>query len=138
MGLNLGKSKGRRTLDKVEGFATCIGEGTHFKGSLKGDGHCIIHGHVEGDCDLNGTLVIGENGRWVGDVLAMNVLIAGQVEGNVAAKEKIEIISTARVKGSISSKVMAIAEGAIHEGNVHMSYSGDPTRFKDKRETSDK
>jgi cytoskeletal protein CcmA (bactofilin family) len=135
LGLNLGKSKGRRTLDKVEGFATCIGEGTHFSGKLKGDGHCIIHGYMEGDCDLNGTLVIGEKGHWVGDILAQNVLIAGQIEGNVTAKEKIEIISTARVKGTISSKVMAIAEGAIHEGNVHMSSSSkQPTHFKDKRE----
>jgi len=136
VGLNLGNSKGRRTLDKVEGFATCIGEGSHFTGSLKGDGHCIIHGTMEGECDLNGTLVIGENGRWIGDILAMNVLIAGQVEGNVTAKEKIEIISTARVKGAITSKVMAIAEGAIHEGNVHMANNNNPTLFTDKREAS--
>lgn len=135
--MNLGKSKGRRTLDKVEGFKTSVAEETRFVGSIGGDGHCIIHGQVEGDCDLNGTLVIGEKGRWTGDIKAENVLIAGQVDGNVFAREKIEIISTARIRGSISSAVMAIAEGAIHEGGINITSKSDMTEFRDKRESSE-
>jgi cytoskeletal protein CcmA (bactofilin family) len=133
----LGKSKGRRTLDKVEGFKTSVAEETWFIGTMGGDGHCIIHGRVEGDCELNGTLVIGEKGSWKGDIKAENVLIAGQVDGNVEAKDKIEIVSTARIKGAVSSAVMAIAEGAIHEGEIKITSKSDLTEFNDKRDSTD-
>jgi cytoskeletal protein CcmA (bactofilin family) len=135
--LNLGRAKGRRTLDKVEGFSTVVGKDSHFVGSLGGPGHCIVHGTVEGDCDIEGTLIIGDTGRWIGNINASCVLIAGRVEGDVTAKDKMEIVSTAVVKGKIVSSVLAIAEGAVHDGVVQMTRNMDITRFKDKRGQQD-
>ena len=130
---NVGQRKGRRTLDAVEGFATSVGEGTKISGNLGGTGHSIILGEVEGDCNLEGTLVVGETGRWVGNVNAKSIFIAGTVEGEIVADEKLEILSTAKIKGTICAKTLAIAEGAVHQGEVSM---GDVTRFKDKRDES--
>jgi len=132
--VNLGRSKGRRTLDKVEGFSTVIGKDSHFTGTLGGAGNYIIHGRVEGDCNIEGTLVVAEHGHWVGNITAGCVLIAGTVDGDVTARDKMEIISTARIKGKITSAVLAIAEGAIHEGVVAMAGKPDFKRFKDKRD----
>lgn len=129
--INLGKARGRRSLDRVDGFATSVGPEAHFIGNIGGSGHCIVYGQVQGECDLAGTLVIGEGGVWRGDIVAENILIAGRVEGSIMAREKLEIISTARIQGSIISPVIAIAEGAIHEGEVHM---GQVKRFVDQRE----
>ena len=129
--INLGHTKGRRTLDKVEGFTTSIGPQAVFLGALEGDGHCIVYGRVIGDCHLTSTLVIGEGGSWEGDIHAANVLIAGKVEGAVVAREKLEIVSTARIHGKLTSPVIAIAEGAVHDGEVHM---GELRRFTDRRE----
>ena len=134
--MNLGRSKGRRTLDKVEGFSTVIGKDSHFSGTIGGAGNYIIQGKVEGDCDIEGTMVIAESGHWVGNISAACVLIAGKVDGDVKAKDKMEIISTARIKGKITSVVLAIAEGAIHEGVVAMTTKPAVKRFKDKRDLS--
>jgi cytoskeletal protein CcmA (bactofilin family) len=131
--INVGQRKGRRTLDAVEGFATSVGEGTKISGNLGGTGHSIILGEVEGDCDLEGTLVVGESGRWVGNIKAKAVVIAGEVKGEILAEEKLEILSTAKITGTICAKTLAIAEGAVHQGEVSM---GDVTRFKDKRDHS--
>jgi cytoskeletal protein CcmA (bactofilin family) len=131
--INVGQRKGRRTLDAVEGFATSVGNGTKISGDLGGKGHSIILGEVEGNCDLDGTLVIGETGRWIGNVKAKTVIVAGEIEGEVLAEEKLEILSTARIKGTIRAKTLAIAEGAVHQGDVSM---GDITRFTDKRDHS--
>ena len=131
--INVGQRKGRRTLDAVEGFVTSVGEGTKISGNLGGTGHSIILGEVEGDCNLEGTLVVGETGRWVGNVNAKSIVIAGTVEGEIVADEKLEILSTAKIKGTICAKTLAIAEGAVHQGEVSM---GDVTRFKDKRDES--
>lgn len=136
MGLLLGRSKGRRTLDKVEGFSTCIGADSVFKGSITGPGHCIIHGRVEGDCEMEGTLIVGENGTWVGNITAAVVLIAGQVNGDIHATEKMEIVSTAKVNGKISSAILAIAEGAIHEGRIQMTADRPESHFVDRRDNT--
>ncbi|MGD8558588.1 MAG: polymer-forming cytoskeletal protein [Gammaproteobacteria bacterium] len=132
--INVGQRKGRRTLDAVEGFATSVGEGTKISGNMGGKGHSIILGEVEGDCNLDGTLVIGETGRWLGNVKASTIVIAGEVEGEVTAEEKLEILSTARIKGTIKAKSLAIAEGAVHQGEVSMSSHHDVTRFTDQRD----
>ena len=134
--INVGQRKGRRTLDAVEGFATSIGEGTKISGNLGGKGHSIILGEVEGDCNLEGTLVIGESGHWIGNIKAKAIVIAGSVEGEVFAEEKLEILSTARIKGTIKAKSLAIAEGAVHQGEVSMSSNNEIKHFKDQRDPS--
>jgi cytoskeletal protein CcmA (bactofilin family) len=131
--INLATSKGRRSLDGVNGFTTSIGPGNVFRGSISGDGHTIVLGRVEGSSELDGTLVVGDGGVWMGDTMAKNVVIAGQLEGTIVAQEKIEILSTAVVRGSLSSPLIAIAEGAVHDGEIHM---GEVKRFKDQRDAS--
>ena len=131
--INVGQRKGRRTLDAVEGFATSVGEGTKITGDLGGSGHSIILGEVEGDCNIDGSLVVGESGRWVGNINAKAVVIAGEVKGEIIAEEKLEVLSTAKITGTICAKTLAIAEGAVHQGEVSM---GDVTRFKDRRDHS--
>ena len=129
--INLANSKGRRSLDGVEGFTTSVGAGSVFTGTIGGEGHTIVLGRVEGSSDLNGTLVIGEGGAWLGNVTAKNVVIAGELEGTIVAQEKIEILSTAQIRGSLTSPVIAIAEGAVHDGEIHM---GEVKRFTDRRD----
>lgn len=132
--ISLAKSKGRRSLDRVEGFTTSVGPGSVFTGTIGGEGHTIVLGRVEGSSDLNGTLVIGEGGAWMGNVTAKNVVIAGELEGTIVAQEKIEILSTAKIRGSLTSPVIAIAEGAVHDGEIHM---GEVKRFTDHRDATE-
>lgn len=129
--INMASSKGRRTLDAVNGFTTSVGPDNIFKGSITGTGHSIILGHVEGDSDIEGTLVVGDGGVWNGNIFAENVVIAGKVTGNIVAKEKIDVVSTADIHGSLTSPFIAIAEGAIHEGEIHMA---KVKRYTDKRD----
>lgn len=129
--VNLASNKGRRNLDSVDGFTTSIGPGSIFTGTIGGSGHIIVLGSVEGNSDLDGTLVIGDGGRWIGDMSAKRIVIAGQVEGAITATEKMEIVSTAHIKGSLTSPFIAIAEGAVHEGEIHM---GEVKRFRDQRD----
>lgn len=129
--VSLGSNKGRRSLDGVDGFTTSIGPGSIFTGTIGGSGHTIVLGSVEGNSEFDGTLVIGEGGRWNGDITAKHVVIAGQVEGTIIAREKMEIVCTAKIRGSLTSPIIAIAEGAVHDGEIHM---GDVKRFTDQRD----
>ena len=128
--ISMATSKGRRTLDSLDGFSTSIGPDNIFKGNVSGTGHSIILGSIIGDCDLDGTLVVGEGGVWTGNITADNIVIAGEVKGDIMANKKIDVVSTANINGSLSCPLIAIAEGAVHEGEIHM---GEVKRYTDKR-----
>lgn len=131
--LQLGKKKHRRTLDQVGGISTVIGAGNKFVGEISGEENIVIHGEIEGDCDLQGTVVVEEGAKWLGTVKASNIIIAGLVKGDIIATQKLELTSTAVIEGNLSAPVIAVAEGAVIKGGMRMSDGKDVTHFTDKR-----
>ncbi len=131
--LDLGTKKQRRTLDKVGGVSTVVGAGAIFTGHFKGTENYVIYGTIVGECDLDGTVVIEEGGVWRGNITALNVVIAGEVYGDVVGHKKIELAQTARIVGTITGPTLAIAEGAVIEGSIKMTSGATPVRFVDRR-----
>lgn len=127
------KGKRRRTLDEIFRFATLVGETTKFEGSFKGGENFIVRGEVRGDSVVDGAVVIAEPGSWHGQITADVVVVEGRVEGGIDAREKIEILSTAKVLGTLQSPTLAIANGAFHEGEIRMRDRTDVTEFEEKR-----
>jgi cytoskeletal protein CcmA (bactofilin family) len=66
---------------------------------------------------------------------ATNIVVGGNVDGNIVAQQKIEIARTARVTGSLSGKSIAVAEGAIIEGPINVTSGEGPVKFHEKRQT---
>lgn len=129
--------KGRRALDSARQFTTLIGAGTSVAGTMRGSENCIVNGSVEGDCEIDGLLVLGEQGRWRGNISAATVIISGDVNGDIVARDKLELSASARVTGTITSPVVAMAEGAIHQGGIRMTREGAAvSSFQEKRKVS--
>lgn len=129
--------KKRRILDDTKQFSSLIGETLNITGKLAGNDNCIVYGKVEGECHLDGSLVLGATGGWEGNITAYNIIISGMVRGNITAQNKLELSSTARVVGSIRSPAIAIAEGAVHDGDIHMLKQTDVMHYKEKRKSGD-
>ncbi len=66
-------------------------------------------------------LLVETGGQVAAAVVARNVVIAGAVTGGVVAGERIELRSTARVKGELSAPRIAMADGATLNGRVDTS-----------------
>lgn len=130
------RRKRRRAADQID-FVNVIGEGAVYRGTLEGSGDYLVHGRVEGDCTLDGTLVLSAKGRWSGDIAAATVIIAGEVDGNVTAQSKLELQVGARIRGNIASPVIAIAAGAIYDGEIQMRRKSRVVRYEEKRESDD-
>ena len=64
---------------------------------------------------------------------ATDVVVAGTVEGDVVAGKRVEIAGTARVAGSLSGHSIAVAEGAIIEGEIKVTSGAQPVTFAEKR-----
>ena len=129
------RKKRRRTLDHVPAFSTVIGAGSTCAGNFSGKDNYAVYGRVEGECDLDGTLMLGQSGHWVGEIVATHVIIAGTVEGNVTAREKLELAPSANIRGNLKSAVIAIAEGAVYDGQIRMEQATRVTRFVERRGT---
>ena len=127
------KPVSRRTLDNIIRFSTSIGENTKFTGSFSGGENIVVRGHVKGESDACGVVMIAETGCWDGKLVADSVIVAGTVNGDIVAHEKIEILSGSKIIGNLSCPVIAIETGAVHEGHMDMSSTTIVKRFQEKR-----
>ena len=102
--------------DSLESFDTLIGAATRIEGrmvvnkSIRLDG--TIEGSIESPLDNQATVAIGHTGLVHGDVRAHRVLVNGQVDGNIYAREKCELHETSKVKGDIHYGLLGIEHGA--------------------------
>jgi cytoskeletal protein CcmA (bactofilin family) len=124
----------RRIRDKTNGPTTYIAASTTIVGSIAGKGAYVFCGTVEGDCDIDGPLTLAAGGRWKGMLKATDIVVAGVVEGDVVANARVEILGSARVTGSLSGNSIAVAEGAVIEGEIKVTSGAEPTTFEEKRQ----
>ena len=127
----------RRFLERTwnaSATTTFIGSGSVIAGDIRGAGQFIVSGEVHGDGHLAGTLTLSVTGSWHGDVRAAQAQIAGKISGALTVEDKLEIGSSAVIRGSVSARTIAIAKGAIVDGEITVT-SGTPiVQFEEKRE----
>jgi cytoskeletal protein CcmA (bactofilin family) len=127
--------KKRRIQDGASGPTTYIAASTALVGTITGQGAFVFCGAVEGDCDINGPLTLAKGAHWKGILRANDIVVAGTVEGDVVAKQRVEILGSARITGSLSGNSIAVAEGAIIEGEIKVTSGEQPTTFEEKRQS---
>jgi cytoskeletal protein CcmA (bactofilin family) len=127
-------SRLRRLRDKSASSATLINEGCKITGTITGAGSYLVNGEIDGDCDLDGTVTIAPNGLWRGTIKALDVIVAGQVEGDIIAAGKVEITDSAHITGTVSGEAIAVAEGAVVEGVMKTTGPAEPLEFVEKRQ----
>jgi cytoskeletal protein CcmA (bactofilin family) len=132
-------SLSRRFTD-TDSPVTVIGPGTTVRGDLTGGGAVEIRGVLEGDCRTSAHCVVIEGARVVGSIEATGIVVAGVVEGRALVADKVELRASARVRASVTARVVTIAEGAFYDGTVQMegqdARSG-PVFFKERRSGSE-
>ncbi len=104
----------------IERVTSVLGPGINWKGDLRGSGGLRIEGAFEGEINIRGLVVIGETGRVSCEQMQANsVIVAGAVKGNIIS-EKLEIRSTGRVWGDVTTVAFSTEEGAFLRGQVRM------------------
>jgi cytoskeletal protein CcmA (bactofilin family) len=104
--------------DEVKSF---IAEGVEIKGQIQSKGSLRLDGSIDGGIDVQGDLIIGATGILKGEIKAVNIILAGKLEGNLVASQKLEITSTGKIKGDVQCSIFTIEEGGILDGNSRMS-----------------
>jgi cytoskeletal protein CcmA (bactofilin family) len=96
---------------------TVIGADTRIKGDMTFEGTARILGNFEGSIHAKGELQIAEGATCRAAVDAGKVTVEGVVEGNMTARERVELTAKARVKGDVVAARLVVAEGASFIGH---------------------
>ena len=112
---------------------TYVAPGSRITGDIETPGALVMCGQIRGDGDVKGPLSISAEARWDGEVHARSGVVAGSINGAIRVDEKLEIRATAVIRGRVTAKSLAIAKGAVIEGEVTVT-SGEPiVNFEEKR-----
>jgi cytoskeletal protein CcmA (bactofilin family) len=93
-----------------------------IEGEITGQGNLLIDGEVRGKIRLHGgKLSIGPGGRVTADIEAREVVVRGEVKGDVNGYDRVQIGTTGKVMGEISTKSISIEDGAeVHGLRVNL------------------
>ncbi len=124
----------RRFLDRTASTPTVIGAGTVFVGNMRGFGPFVISGAVQGDGELLGDLSLAVGATWLGNIRAERAIVAGQIVGSLEVEDKLEIGHTAVIRGRVCARTVAIARGAIVDGDIDVTSGTPVVQFEEKRD----
>ena len=124
-----GSQKGKRSaeIDSLVGSNTRICGDVYFSGGLHVDG--TIQGNVIAESE-NSMLTTSERGRIEGNVKVHNIVLNGEVVGDVHALKHIELAANGRVTGNVYYHVIEMAMGAEVNGNLIHTKTQDSTVAK--------
>ncbi|MGD0735744.1 MAG: polymer-forming cytoskeletal protein [Terracidiphilus sp.] len=106
----------------VENVPARIGKSVIICGEVKGSEDLIVDGRIEGTVTLTESrLTIGPNANVQADLTARDVLIMGQVQGNVVASGRVELRAGCSVQGDIRALRLAVEDNAVFRGKVDLT-----------------
>jgi cytoskeletal protein CcmA (bactofilin family) len=98
---------------------TTIGASLKITGEITSQEDVTIHGSVKGQIRIQqGTLLIAPKGHIDAGVQGSKVTIHGRLAGDVAATERIELMPTADVTGTLTARAIVLQDGAAFNGLI--------------------
>ena len=103
------------------GSTARLGASLHVKGEISGNEDLHVDGSVEGLIQLEDRkLTVGASAKLTADVVAREVIIYGNVKGNLAARDRIEIKNEGSMVGDLSTARIIIEDGANLKGSIEI------------------
>lgn len=103
-------------IDTLIGSNTKVSGDIEFSGGLHVDGY--IKGNIQAEPNSESVLSIAEQGVVEGSVSVPHVVLNGTVKGDVSARERVELGTTARVIGNVFYNLIEMAIGAEINGKL--------------------
>lgn len=103
-----------------------ISAGLSIEGKIEGVGHVRIAGDFKGDVNVQGNLTIESGAHLTGGVKADTVVIGGQLDGNIDAASRVEILQTGVLNGELKAGSLTVAAGSRMRGKVEFGWDEKP------------
>ncbi|MGC3982356.1 MAG: polymer-forming cytoskeletal protein [Steroidobacteraceae bacterium] len=94
-----------------------------IEGKIEGAGHVRIAGRFKGDIQVQGNVTIEQGATVTGEVKAEVVIIAGQLDGNVDASNRVELLTTGLLNGDLKAGSLTVAAGSRMRGRAEFGWN---------------
>ena len=117
--------------------STVIGENCVIEGDVTFEKTIEVHGKIIGTLKIaenctSASLVIKKTGIVEGDVYGSDVMIEGEVVGNVSGKKEIKIENSAFISGNVYYDILDVQGGATINGNLIRNKGKEPQKLENK------
>ena len=99
-----------------------IAAGLTIEGKIEGSGHVRIAGDFKGDVNVQGNLTIDHGAHLTGGVKADTVVIGGQLDGNIDAASRVELLQTGVLNGELKAGSLTVAAGSRMRGKAEFGW----------------
>jgi cytoskeletal protein CcmA (bactofilin family) len=109
------------TVPATNGSKNILNSDVEIKGTLKFTGELTFEGKLDGEVQTEGLLVVGDSAVITGNINAQAVSVRGKVNGNIIAKERIDLKAKAELFGDVRSAKLVIEEGVTFVGKTEVN-----------------
>jgi cytoskeletal protein CcmA (bactofilin family) len=99
-----------------------IAAGLTIEGKIEGAGHVRIAGDFKGDVNVQGNLTIEAGAHLTGGVKADTVVVGGQLDGNIDAASRVELLQTGVLNGELKAGSLTVAAGSRMRGKAEFGW----------------
>ena len=99
-----------------------LAAGLTIEGKIEGSGHVRIAGNFKGDVHVQGNLTIESGAKVTGGVRANTVVVGGELEGNIDAASRVELLQTGVLNGDLKAGSLTVAAGSRMRGRAEFGW----------------
>ena len=107
-----------------------LAAGLTIEGKIEGSGHVRIAGNFKGDVHVQGNLTIEAGAKVTGGVRANTVVVGGELEGNIDAAARVELLQTGVLNGDLKAGSLTVAAGSRMRGRAEFGWDENPKSGK--------
>lgn len=105
-----------------EAKESLLAAGLTIEGKIEGSGHVRIAGSFKGDVHVQGNLTIEAGAKVTGGVRANTVVVGGELEGNIDAAARVELLQTGVLNGDLKAGSLTVAAGSRMRGRAEFGW----------------
>jgi cytoskeletal protein CcmA (bactofilin family) len=93
-----------------------------IEGKIEGAGHIRIAGRFKGDVKVEGNVTIENGAHVTGQLHANTVIVSGEVQGNIDASTKVELLENGVINGDVKAGTLSVAAGSRMRGQADFGW----------------
>jgi cytoskeletal protein CcmA (bactofilin family) len=111
-----------RAQPRTESKESLISADLTIEGKIEGNGNIRIAGRFKGDVQVQGNLTIENGAHLTGQVRAKQVIVGGELQGNIEGAGRVEILETGVLVGDVKAGSVSIAAGSRMRGQLEFGW----------------
>jgi cytoskeletal protein CcmA (bactofilin family) len=115
---------------------TVFGKSMKIVGEVTSDEELYLDGDLDGKLNLRNRLTVGPNSKVNANIKAQEIIVFGNIKGNVESESRVSLRTGASIVGDIKTAGIVIEDGAYFKGGIDISRAGEAMQAAPKAQAA--